>query len=137
MKRFLEHHIDIVVPFHDCDMMNVVWHGNYFRYLELARCALLQTMQYDYPDMKASGFAWPIIDAQIRYMGSATFNQTLRVKAAITEWENRLRIDYEIVDVESGKRLTKAHTIQVAVSVPDGELQLISPPILKQKLGLS
>lgn len=136
VTKFATHAIELVVPFHDCDMMNVVWHGNYFRYLELARCALLQTIDYDYPQMKASGFSWPIIDAQIRYMGSAVYNQTIRIESAITEWENRLRIDYEIRDAQSRKRINKAHTIQVAVSMSDGELQLLSPPILKQRLGI-
>ena len=137
MKAFATHRIELTVPFHDCDPMNVVWHGNYFRYLELARCALLQTFNYDYPEMVTSGFAWPIIDAQIRYIGSARYNQRLSITAKLTEWENRLRIDYEIADAATGKRITKAHTIQVAVSMPDGELQLISPPILKERLGIS
>ncbi len=32
------------------------------------------------------------------------------------EWENRLKIDYLIFDAESGKRLTKGYTTQVAVT---------------------
>jgi acyl-CoA thioester hydrolase len=31
----------ILVPFFDIDTMNVVWHGHYVKYLEVARCALL------------------------------------------------------------------------------------------------
>jgi len=30
----LTHEVEIEIPFHDCDPMNVVWHGNYPRYLE-------------------------------------------------------------------------------------------------------
>jgi len=38
--------VEITVPFHDADSMGVVWHGNYFRYLEVAREQLLK--QFDY-----------------------------------------------------------------------------------------
>ena len=36
-------HIDVEmqVPFFDVDMLEIVWHGHYVKYLEVARCALL------------------------------------------------------------------------------------------------
>ena len=37
------------------------------------------------------------------------------MRARIEEFENRLRIGYEIFDVDSGKRTTTGYTIQVAV----------------------
>ncbi|MGS0467376.1 hypothetical protein ACU8V3_09605 [Cobetia marina] len=33
--------VEMEVPFHDVDMMEVAWHGHYVRYLEIARCKLL------------------------------------------------------------------------------------------------
>ena len=38
--------IELGPAFHDLDPMGVVWHGHYLKYLELARCALLQTFDY-------------------------------------------------------------------------------------------
>jgi len=38
--------VRIEVPFHDLDPAGYVWHGNYAKYLELARCALRQ--RYDF-----------------------------------------------------------------------------------------
>ena len=32
--------IEIKIPFYDLDPMNIVWHGNYIKYLEQARCKL-------------------------------------------------------------------------------------------------
>lgn len=136
-KVLREAEIELEVPFHDCDMMSVVWHGNYFRYLEIARCALLRSFDYDYMQMRESGYAWPIIDAQIKYVGSARFEQRITVRAQLVEWENRLRIDYLIRDAATGARITRAHTIQVAVSIASGEMQLASPLVLREKLGLA
>jgi acyl-CoA thioester hydrolase len=129
--------VELRVQFFDLDPMEVVWHGNYVKYLEIARCALLDSIDYNYVQMKESGYSWPIIDMHLRYAGSATFGQRIRIKAAIVEWENRLKIDYEVRDAESGRRLTRASTVQVAVEMKTGEMCFVSPKILLEKLGIA
>lgn len=136
-EKSLSASITVEVPFHDLDPMEVVWHGNYVRYFERARHALLLALDYDYPQMKASGYAWPVVDLSVRYVRSARFAQKLTVSAKIVEWENRLRIRYEVRDAASGERLTKGETVQVAVEIASGELCFVSPPILFEKLGVA
>ena len=58
--------ITLRIPFNDVDPMQVVWHGNYFRYMEQVRCELLRQIDYGYREMEASGFAWPIIDTRMK-----------------------------------------------------------------------
>ncbi len=48
--------VELTIPFHDVDMMGVAWHGNYFRYFEVAREALLNQFNYGYRQMKESGY---------------------------------------------------------------------------------
>lgn len=119
--------IDIEIPFYDVDMMQVVWHGHSVKYLEQARCALLSDLNYDYSVMQASGYVWPVIDLQLRYVQPATFGQHLHVRAELIEWESRLKIHYLITDAASGQRITRASSIQVAVDVATREMQLTSP----------
>jgi len=121
--------IDVTVPFFDVDSMEVVWHGHYVKYLEVARCALLDELGHNYTRMKETGFVWPIIDIQLRYARAARFGQALVVRAELVEWENRLKIHYTVSDAVSGERLTRASTIQVAVRLADGEMQLVSPSV--------
>lgn len=128
--------VEIQIPFHDIDAMEVAWHGHYLKYLELARCALLETFDYNYPQMKASGYAWPVVDLRVRYLRPAFFAQTLRATATLVEWENRLKIDYELHDTATGERLTTATTVQVAVELGTREMCFASPGVLFQKLGL-
>ena len=128
---------EIQVQFFDLDPMEVVWHGHYVKYLEMARCALLDTIDYNYTQMKASGYAWPVIDMHLRYVDSATFGQRLKVRAEIVEWENRLKIDYLIIDPGSGRRLLRGSTTQVAVDMATREMCFVSPAVLFQKLGIS
>ena len=124
-------HIDteILVPFFDVDSMNVVWHGHYVKYLEVARCALLDKIGHNYSAMSDSGYAWPVIDLQLRYVRGAVFGQKLNVRANLVEWENRLKINYLISDVETGERLTRAVSVQVAVNMHNREMQLASPKV--------
>lgn len=128
--------IDLQIPFHDVDMMEVVWHGHYAKYFEVARCALLEKIDYNYPQMRDSGYAWPVIDLSIRYARSAVFGQTITVTARIVEWENRLKINYLITDKDTGLRLTKGHSVQVAVDLATKEMCFVSPVVLFEKLGL-
>ena len=120
---------EILVPFFDVDTMNVVWHGHYVKYLEVARCALLDQIGHNYTQMAESGYAWPIIDLQLRYVRGAVFGQRLNVRASLVEWENRLKVNYLITDLASGERLTRASTVQVAVEIATREMQLASPKV--------
>jgi acyl-CoA thioester hydrolase len=128
--------VEMQVQFFDLDPMEIVWHGRYVKYLEVVRCALLDKIGYNYVQMKASGFAWPVIDMHLRYVAPATFGQRLKLRADIVEWENRLKIDYLITDADSGKRLNKASTIMVAVEIASGAMCFVSPPVLFEKLGV-
>jgi acyl-CoA thioester hydrolase len=73
---------------------------------------------------------------QLRYINSAKFGQRLKLRADIVEWENRLKIDYLITDSETGARLTRASTTQVALNIASGEMCFVSPPVLFKKLGV-
>ncbi|WP_339438064.1 acyl-CoA thioesterase [Pseudomonas sp. EA_15y_Pfl1_P104] len=120
---------EILVPFFDVDTMNVVWHGHYVKYLEVGRCALLDQIGHNYTAMLESGYAWPVIDMQLRYVRGAVFGQTINVRASLVEWENRLKVNYLITDLASGERLTRASTVQVAVEITTREMQLASPKV--------
>jgi len=128
--------IDLEIPFHDVDMMAVVWHGHYAKYFEIARCALLEKIGYNYLQMRDSGYAWPVIELRIRYAKPAVFGQLVTVRAELAEWENRLKINYLITDKDNGARLTKGYSIQVAVNMQSNEMCFVSPRVLFEKLGL-
>ncbi|NOY72115.1 MAG: acyl-CoA thioesterase [Gammaproteobacteria bacterium] len=129
--------IEITIPFHDVDAMQIVWHGWYVKYFELARCALLDQINYSYEEMFASGYSWPVVDMRIKYIKPICFNQIIKIQARLVEWEYRLKINYIVCDVEKKERLTKGYTTQVAVDLASGEMCWESPRILWEKLGLN
>ncbi|MBB1390129.1 acyl-CoA thioesterase [Shewanella sp. SG44-6] len=134
MKGLLLTEMDMVIPFHDVDSMGITWHGNYLRYFEVVRCLLLDKLGYNYRTMQQSGYAWPIVDVQVKYVKSSTFDQKIKVFAAIVEWENRLRINYQIVDAQTNARITKGYTIQAAVDITTEELCFVTPEVFQEKI---
>lgn len=130
----IEAEIVVKANFYDLDPMEVVWHGNYARYIEDARCALLDHIGYNYAEMRDSGYAWPIVDMRIKYIRPIRFNQRVRVVAQLIEFENRIRIDYRLHDVIDKELLTKAQTTQVAVALETEEMCFESPAVLIEKV---
>lgn len=128
--------VEILVPFYDLDPVGIVWHGNYAKYFEVARCELLKRYNYGYDEMLKSGFMWPVVDLRVRYVQKIRFDQRIRVTATLREWEYRMLIDYLIADADSGARLTKGATVQVAVDMATHEMCLMSPPVLFERLGV-
>lgn len=134
-KAILTTELEILIPFHDVDSMGITWHGNYLRYFEIARCQLLDEIQYGYREMQASGYSWPIVDLQIKYVQPCTFEQKVKVIASLVEWENRIKINYQVRDVATNQRLTKGYTIQAAVETETNELCFVTPDIFREKIA--
>ncbi len=135
-KALVTCQVEIEIPFFDVDLMEIVWHGHYAKYFEIARCVLLNKIDYDYMTMRDSGYTWPIVELRLRYAKPAHFGQKIIVHAKISEWENRLKINYQIKDKLTSQRLTRGHTCQVAVDINTQEMCYESPPVLWEKLGL-
>lgn len=107
----------IDVQFFDLDPMNVVWHGNYVKYLEQARCEMLAKIGYTYDDMKADGVAYPIAKINLKYIKPAQFMQKLKVVTTLVELEPSLNIKYEIFDANSGEKIFVAKSMQICVDI--------------------
>jgi len=134
MKK-LEATVEITVPYHDCDPGGVVWHGNYLRYFDEARCALLDQINYGYKEMADTGHVWPVIDLNIRYVKPVRFHEKITVTAVLEEYEYRLRMTY-VVKNAAQEIVTKGMTKQVAVDVETEEMCLGSPQVLFDRLGV-
>ena len=120
MKK-IETNYKTTVEFYDLDPMNVVWHGNYIRYLEAARCDMLEKIGYTYEDMRKENNAYPVAKMELKFIKSATFKQRLNVKTTLQELEPALIIKYEITDEETREKLFQAQSMQIRVNIETGE----------------
>ena len=124
---YCRHSAEIEVPFFDVDVMQIVWHGHYVKYLEVARCAFLDAIGYNYNAMLKHGYVWPVVKLDLKYIRPARFGQKIRVDMDIVEIESCLRIDYTIYDARTNEKLNRASTTQAAVSLADGLMQFQTP----------
>lgn len=122
------------VEFYDLDPMNVVWHGNYVKYIEAARCDMLNKLGYNYMDMRNDGFAYPVATMEMKFIKPCVFNQKLKVVSVIEEIEPCLIIKYTIFDSNTGEKLFKAKTMQICIDVNTQQSVYEAPENLKKKL---
>lgn len=135
MKAIVSASAEATPQFYDLDPMNIVWHGNYPKYLELGRVAVMKKIGYNYEEMIESGYAWPFIEMRMRYARPMKLDHPVKITAGIVEWENALRITYSIVEVATGERVMRASSSQVAVKIGTTEMLWVAPPILREKLA--
>jgi len=125
---------EITVEFNDLDPMRIVWHANYFNYFEIARRSLLQKIDYDYYEMEASGYFFPVIEISAKYVDSLRYKDKAVVKAILVEYENCLRIKYEIWNAKTGVLTTKGVSTQMAFDVKAKESCFMCPKALVDKV---
>lgn len=125
----------IRVEFYDLDPMDVVWHGNYVKYLEVARCDMLAKLGYNYVDMKNDGYAYPVATMEMKYIKPCTFGQELKVVSIVEEIEPALVIKYVIFDNKTGEKMFKAKTMQIAVDINTRKTVYEAPENLKKKIA--
>ncbi|MCF0214858.1 MAG: acyl-CoA thioesterase [Fibrobacteraceae bacterium] len=133
-QKNLSTSVEFQVEFYDVDSMHVAWHGNYVKYMEVARCALLRKIKYDYNEMEKSGYAWPVVDMHIKYLQSMVFMQRIRAEVELTEYEFCMKLSYKFFDAESGKLLTKAESMQMAVDMAKKESCFVCPSCFVDKV---
>lgn len=125
----------INVPFYDNDPMGVVWHGNYVKYLEIARCDTLAKIGYDYMDMKNDGVMYPIAKLDMKYIKPSKFAQNLHIVTVIEELEPSLIIKYEIFD-ENGEKIFKGKSMQICVNIATKQSVYVAPQRFKELLNV-
>lgn len=124
--------VELEVPFHDVDLLEVVWHGHYPKYLEVARTALLRSRRLDAADMRVLGYRFYVTESHIRHVLPMRYGDRVRVAAWFRDVENRLDIAYDIANLSCQSRCTEASTVLVTTTA-EGTLCLATPdPILER-----
>lgn len=129
--------VDFIPSFNDTDPMGIVWHGTYLRFFEKAREVLFRSLHYGYKEMRESGYAYPVVDVHIKYRRPWLLEARATVKVTLTEYENRLVTEYEVIDAESNTLLTTARIVQMAFDLKTREGLLECPTVLFEKLGVA
>ena len=128
---------ELKIPFNDLDPMNIVWHGNYIKYMEQARCDMFDKLNYTYYDMKDDDYAYPVAKMNTKYIQPLNFNQEVVIQTILEEVEPAIRIKDKIFDKISGDKVFEAETMQIAVNIETRQTVYSAPERLLKNLGLS
>jgi len=131
--RALERTTRFYVPFHHCDPLNVVWHGRYLEYFEVARQKLLEQLELDVPRIRDMGFRMYITEARCRYMFPLHYGDAFEVTARIVEARPLLRIAYEVKNLTHGRKSARASTT-LATTDAQGKLFPETPDAIVSRI---
>lgn len=124
--RLRETSVELEVPFHDIDGMGIVWHGHYYKYLEIARTRLLRSVGLDRGDVIGPRYRFVVVESHLRYTSALQYGDRVRVDAWFGDLRHRIRILYEVTNLGTGRRAARGHTI-LATTDLEGRLLLETP----------
>jgi acyl-CoA thioester hydrolase len=127
--------VRISVPFFDLDPMQIVWHGNYLNYFEIARAALFEHHGVDlYSYYEREKIIFPIIRTATKHIFPLKHRDEIIVKATLVDAHSKLVVDFEIRRVDNGSVCARGRTEQVAVKTPEMETLFSLPEDIRRLL---
>ena len=136
MNKSKSHEIELTIPFHDLDPMNVVWHGNYLKYFDQARAALFKNMGVDLYNVRENkDYLFPVIRTSTKFISPLQLHDKILCKATLVNANIKIVVDFEIRLASNGKICARGRGEQVAVKTPEMELMYQIPEKIRQALG--
>lgn len=124
-----------VVPFHDLDPMGVMWHGNYFKYFDITREALFQSLGVDlYRVDESTQYIFPIIRTSIKHVFPLRFRNEFVCRAELKEVNHKITIAFEIRLTGNNRVSARGKSEQAAVRIPEMETMMKIPEEIRRAL---
>lgn len=125
--------VEMNVPFFDVDPMQVVWHGNYYKYVEIARNELMRSKGIEPWEVAQTGYLFVVIESKCRHSYALRYNERFRVTAWFKDIDYRLNVGFEITNLTHNRRAARGHTILATLDA-EGNLLLGTPNAILEKI---
>lgn len=91
------------INYYETDRMGIVHHSNYIRFMEEARCKMLDEFDFPYSSFEEQGVMIPVLGVNCNFKHHVTFNDTIIIKPFVKEFNGvRLTMGYTITNKETG-----------------------------------
>lgn len=134
-QRIREISVDFEIPFHDVDALQIVWHGHYYKYFELARTALLRACKLDGQEIRELGHGMLVVESHCRHISPLAYGDQIRITAWLADVVHRIHIRYEIQNLSQARRAARGHTMLVATTRKGEMLHRTPKSFLDRLLG--
>jgi len=126
-KQVLSLEYDFQVPFYDLDGIQMVWHGNYVKYMEDAREKFGAKYGFEYLHIFNSGYLAPVADMRIKYRNSARISEVLTMKITyVPSRAAKMVFEYLITRKSDNAVIIEAETSQLFVT-REGVFEVSTP----------
>lgn len=99
------------INYYETDKMGVVHHSNYIRFLEEARCKMLEDNNIPYSSFEEQGVMIPVLGVNCDFKHHVTFNDTLIIKTFVKYFNGlRLTMGYNVTDKNTEKLVLVGET---------------------------
>ena len=122
------------VPFYDVDMLQMVWHGNYMKYFDLARQAFFFRCGLDITLSEEMRYIFPVIRTSIKYLYPLKLNDEFICTAILREARIKLVMEFEIRLARDGRLSATGRSEHAAVRVPEMEMVFRIPEEVEKAL---
>ena len=112
----------IRVAYVDTDRAQVVHHGTYLRYLEIARVEHLRERGIDYKRFElVDRLAMPVVEAHLRYKLPAHFDDLLEIKTWVAI-ASRAKLRFDSIILRDDQVLTQAEITLACIRLPQNKI---------------
>lgn len=119
------------VIYGDTDQMGVVYHANYLRYFELARCEYIRARGRPYKDIEKDGARLPVIEAHAHYHQPARYDDLLVIKTFVQGLRRAsMTFGYQVRREGDPALLCEGHTLHACVNA-EGRPIRFPPELVK------
>ena len=128
--------VTLKVPFYDLDPMQIVWHGNYLKYFDIARSELYDHQGVDlFAFHDKTRYIFPIIRTSVKHIRPLKRGDEFVCRATVKEARTKIVVLFEIRLVKDGTICARGATEQVAVREPEMEMEFSIPEEISRALG--
>ena len=91
------------INYYETDKMGIVHHSNYIRFLEEARCEMLDCYKMPYSAYEEQGIMIPVLGVNLDFKTHVTFNDIIEIKPFVKFFNGvRLTMGYEVTSKKTG-----------------------------------
>ncbi len=99
------------INYYETDKMGIVHHSNYIRFLEEARCYMLNKMNIPYSYLEEQGIMIPVLGVNCSFKQHVTFDDTIIIEPYIKDFNGvRLTVGYNVKDKQNGNIILTGET---------------------------
>ncbi len=99
------------INYYETDRMGIVHHSNYIRFLEEARCDMLDFSKMPYSAYEEKGIMIPVLGVSLDFKRHVTFDDIIVIKPFVKEFNGvRLTMGYSVTNKKTGDTVLTGET---------------------------